>query len=127
MREMTCPSCGGEVPRMLLRSKTFPCPTCKESLRSKEWSPLWGFPIAACGWTLAFVVAERMGLKGGGLLFATILLGTAATLLVPAVIVLLLAWVFGVPPSLEKDPGPDLYDGRILRIESPPKPREGPH
>jgi hypothetical protein len=111
---------------MLLRSKTFPCPTCKEALRPTEWNPLWGFPLLACGWTLTYVGAERMGLEGWGLLFATILLGFAAAFLIPAVIALLLAWVFNVPPSLERDPGPALDDGGVLHIDSPPGPQKPP-
>jgi hypothetical protein len=67
-----------------------------------------------------------MGLKGWGLLFATIFLGPVAGLLVTGLIILVLAWVFGLPPPLERDPGPGLDDGRILHIESPPGPRKGP-
>ena len=126
MREMKCPVCAGEVPRTLLRSKTFPCPTCKEALRPTEWSPLWGYPLLACGWTLTYVGAERMGLKGYGLLYVTIFVGFAASFLVPAVIALLLAWVFCVPPPLETDPGPGFDDGGVLHIDSPPRPRKGP-
>jgi len=126
MREMKCPVCAGEVPRTALRSKTFPCPTCKESLRSKEWSPLWGFPWAACVWGLTFVAGERMGLKGWGLLFATIFIGSVAGLLVTGLIILTLAWVFGLPPSLERDPGPGFDDGGILHIGSSPRPPNGP-
>jgi hypothetical protein len=67
-----------------------------------------------------------MGLKGWGLLFATIFLGSVAGLLVTGLIILILAWVFGLPPPLERDPGPDLHDGGILHIESAPRPRKGP-
>ena len=113
------------MPRGLLRSNNFSCPTCKVRLRLKEWSPLLGVPWAACAWGLTFLIAERMGLNGWGLLLATIFLGSVAGLLVTAAIVLLLAWVFRIPPPLERDPGPALYDGGILHIESPPGPRKG--
>ena len=125
MREMKCPVCGGEVPRALLRSQPFVCPTCKEPLRSREFSPLLGFPIGAVFFSLAFVIAERMGMKGWGLIFATLFLGPAAGFVVSAVIVLALAWVFGLPPPLERDPGPVLNDGGVLHIESAPRPRKG--
>ena len=126
MRDMRCPVCGGPVPRTVLRSNAFQCPTCKEWLRSKEWSPLWGFAWAACVWGLAFVAGERMGLKGWGLLFARVFLGSAAGLLVTGLIILTLAWVFGLPPRLERDPGLGSHDGGILHIDSPPGPRNGP-
>jgi hypothetical protein len=126
MREMKCPVCAGEVPRTLLRSKTFPCPVCKEPLRVREASPLLGFPLAACCYWLSFVIAERMGLKGYGLLIVTIFLGCAATFLVAAVLGGLSGWAFRLPLRLERDPGPGFDDGGVLHIESPPRPRIGP-
>lgn len=92
----------------------------------REFSPLLGFLWAACAWGLTFVVAERLGLKGWALLFATVFLGSVAGLLVTGVIVLLIAWVFRLPPPLERDPGPGFDDGGILHIDSPPRPRKGP-
>jgi hypothetical protein len=65
-----------------------------------------------------------MGLKGWGLLFATIFLGPVAGLLVTGLIILTLAWVFGVPPRLERDLGVD--GGGILHIVPPPGPSKGP-
>ncbi len=126
MREMKCPVCGGEVPRTALRSKIFPCPTCKESLRSKEWSPLWVLPLAACGYLLTFLTAEWMGLKGNALFMVTVLLGPFAAIPAASVLGLSLAWVFGIPPRLKRDPGPRAYDGGILHIDSAPGPRKGP-
>jgi hypothetical protein len=126
MPEMKCPVCAGEVPRALLRSKTFPCPTCKKPLRVRDWNPLLAIPLLACGYSLTFVIAERMGLKGYGLLIVTIFLGCAASFAVGGVLGLLLAWVFCLPPRLEMDPGPGFDDGGILHIESPPRPRKGP-
>ena len=121
-----CPVCAGEVPRMLLRSKTFSCPTCKEPLRARDGSRLLSIPLAACGYSLTYVVAERMGLKGIGLLIVTLFLGLAATYAVAGVLGLLLGWAFCVPPRLEIDPGPGFNDGGILHIESPPRLRKGP-
>ena len=126
MREMKCPVCGGKVPRTVLRSKTFPCPTCKEQLRHRDWSLLQIMLLGVCGYWLTFVVAERIGLKGNGLLATTILLGPLASFLVGAVLVLLLAWVFCIPPRLERDPASRSHDGGILHINSPPGPRNGP-
>jgi hypothetical protein len=126
MREMKCPACASEVPRTLLRSKTFPCPVCKEALRLRDWSPLMGIPLAARGYWLTFVIAERMGLKGYGLLVVTIFLGCAAGIAFGGVLGVLLSWVFRVPPRLERDPGTHLDDGGVLHIESPPKLRKGP-
>ena len=126
MREMKCPVCGGEVPRTVLRSKTFPCPTCKEQLRHRDWSPLLTTLLGVCGYSLTFVIAERMGLRGNGLLVATIFLGPLAGFLVGAVLVLPQAWVFCIPPRLQRDPGPRSSDGGVLHIESPPGPRDRP-
>jgi hypothetical protein len=67
-----------------------------------------------------------MGLKGWGLVFATIFVGSVAGLLVTGLIILTLAWVFGLPPRLERNPGPAFNDGEILHIGSPPEPRNGP-
>ena len=126
MREMKCPVCGGEVPRTVLRSKTIQCPTCKEWLRVRGLSPLLIIPLAACGYWLAFVAAERVGLRGNALLMVTVLLGPFAGLPVASVLGLLLAWVFRIPPRLQRDPGPRSSDGGILHIDSPPGPRNGP-
>ena len=122
---MKCPVCQGEVARTLLRSNTFPCPTCKQPLRVKEWSPLLIIPLAACGYSLTFIIAERMGLKGNGLFLVTLFVGSPASIAVAAVLGGLLGWVLRVPPSLERDPGPGFNDGGILHIEPPPGPRKG--
>ena len=128
MREMKCPVCAAEVPRALLRSKVFPCPNCKVALRGKDFNPLLAIPVMACGYSLAFVLAERTGLKGWGLGLATIFLGSAACFLIAVVAILFPAWVIGLPLPLEMaiDPGPTLDDGRILGIESPPTRPRGP-
>ncbi len=83
-------------------------------------------PVAACGISLTFAIAERMGLKGYGLLTVTIFLGCLASFLVAGVSGLLLGWVFRLPPRLERDPGPGFDDGGVLHIESPQRPRKGP-
>ena len=121
MREMKCPVCSGEVPRTRLRSETFPCPTCKERLRMRDFNPLLTIPVVACGYSLTFVIAYLMGLKGNGLFLVTIFLGCPASFLVAGVLGLLLSWVFCVPPRLERDPGAD-----GLYILLPPGPWKGP-
>ena len=126
MREMKCPVCAGEVPRTLLSSKGFACPTCKEPLRVRDPSPLWAIPLGAAGYSLTFVIAQRMGLKGGGLFTVTLLLGCAASFLLACAVGGLMGWVFQLPPPLERDPGDDFDGGRVLHIESPPRPRQGP-
>ena len=117
MREIICPVCGSEVPRMLLHSKTFPCPTCKEWLRVKGLSPLLIIPLVACGYWLAFVTAERVGLKGNELLIVTLLSGPFVTIPLGSVLGVLLAWVFRIPPRLLRGPGPRSSDGGILHID----------
>jgi len=126
MREMKCSVCGGGVPRAAPRSKTFQCPTCKEWLRVRGLSPLLIIPLGACGYWLAFVIAERVGLKGNALLMVTLLLGPFAGMPVAGVLGLLLAWVFHIPPRLQRDPGPRSSDGGILHIDSSREPRNGP-
>lgn len=124
MRETKCPVCGGGVPGAVLRSKTFPCPICKEPLRVRDWSPLLTVALAACGYGLTFVIAERLGLKGNGLLMATLFLGTAGGLVAAGVLGLLWGCLFPVP--LETAPGPGSHDGGILHIDSAPGPRNRP-
>ena len=124
--KLKCPVCGSEVPGTVLRSGTFPCPTCKEPIRIRDSSPLLVIPYAACGYSLTFLAAQKIGLKGYGLLIATIFLGCAATFLLGFVVVGLLGWVFRLPPRLERDPGPGSDDGGILHINSPPRLRKPP-
>ncbi len=124
MRGMKCPVCGGEVPRTVLRSKTFPCPICKEPLLVRDWSPLLTVAVTACGYWLTFVIAERLGPKGNGLFVATLFLGTAGGLVAASVLGLLWGWLFPVP--LERAPGPGSHDGGILHIDSAPGPRNRP-
>ena len=126
MRKMKCPVCAGEVPRTLLRSKTFPCPACKEPLRVRDFSLLLAIPLAAGGYSLVFVIAQRMGLRGYALLIVTIFLGCAASFLVASVVGGFLGWILCLPPPLERDPGPGFADGGVLHIDSPPRPRKGP-
>jgi hypothetical protein len=126
MLKMKCPVCAGEVPRTLLRSKNFRCPICKEPLRVREFSPLLGIPLAACSYSLTFVIAQQMGLRGYGLLIVTIFIGCGASFLVAAVMGGLLGWVFCLPVPLQRDPGPGFDDGGILHIESPPRPPKSP-
>ena len=126
MRQMRCPICAGQVPRTLLHCKTLACPTCKVRLRARDFSPLLAIPLAACGYSLTFVIAQRMGLKGYGLLIVTILLGCAASFLLAGMLGGLLGWVFCLPPRLERDPGPGFADGGILHIPSAPRPRRYP-
>jgi hypothetical protein len=114
------------MPTELLRSKTFPCPNCKVPLREREFSLLLAIPVSACGYSLTFLIAERMGLKGAGLFMVTVFIGCPASFLVAGVLGLLLGWVFCLPPRLERDPGPHFNDGGVLHIDSPPKLRKGP-
>ena len=77
MREARCPICAGEVPGMLRRAKTFRCPKCNELLRVKRFGWLF-IPPVACGYAMAYVAAERLGLNGMALLVSTLFLGLAA-------------------------------------------------
>ena len=121
MREMKCPVCSGEMPRELLRSKIFTCPTCKEPLRPKDFNPLLAIPGMACGYWLTFAVAERAGLKGNALFMVTIFLGPLlGGYVVSAVLGLALAWLFDLTPRLERDPSSRSDDVRVLHIDSPP-------
>jgi len=124
MRTMKCPVCAGEVPRTLLRAKTFPCPGCKNPLRVGDPSPLLIYPLAVVGYSLTFVVAQRMGLKGYGLLGVTIVVGCAVIFLLACALGAVMGWLFCLPPRLERDPGPGFDNGRILRIASPPRSRK---
>ena len=114
------------MPRTLLRSKTFSCPTCEEGLRVRQLSRLWGLPLVACGYTLTFVVAEKMGLKGNGLLMVTVFLGPVVGILVGVVLGLVSAWVFRIPPPLERDPGLGFEYSGVLHIDSQRRSRKGP-
>lgn len=119
-----CPACGGEVSGRLLRSGTFPCPNCNEPLRVREFNILLTIPVAACGYSLTFLIAQQMGLTGNGLFMVTLFLGCPASFLVSGVLGLLYGWLFPMP--LERDPGPGFDDGGILHIESPPTLRKPP-
>ncbi len=78
VRQMKCPICAGDVPCKLLRSKTFECPACKESLRVKDFSPLLTIVLTitlmVCGYWLTFVIGEQLGLEGNGLFTVTLFL-----------------------------------------------------
>jgi hypothetical protein len=115
MRKIKCPVCAHEVPRAFIRRGTFPCPTCKEPLRIPRASRLLAVPLAACGYSLVFLTAYLLGLKGNALLIVTVFVGCAATFVVAAVMGLLQGYLF---PRLERDPGFD--DGEILHIVPPP-------
>ena len=127
---MECPICGGDVPRKLLRSKTFECPTCKVSLRVKDLSQLLTIVLIivllVCGYWLSFVIGEQLGLEGNGLFTATLFLGPIGGVLVSVILGVFIGGVVGVAPQLEDDPGPTVEDGRILHIDSPPPPRNPP-
>ncbi len=121
MPNTKCPVCAGEVPGTLLRTKTFPCPICKEPLQVRDWGPLVIILSAAGGYWLTSVVAERLGLTGNGLFMTTLFLGPFVGIVVVG---LLRGWLFPVP--LERAPGPGFDDGGVLHIDSPPRPRKGP-
>jgi hypothetical protein len=89
----------------------------------RDPSRLLIIPIAVCGYSLTFVIAQQTGLKGNALLMVTVFLGLPASFLVAAVVGALLATLFPMP--LEIDPGLGLNDGCILHIDSPPKLRKG--
>ena len=118
-----CPVCAGEVPGTALRSGTFPCPICNEPLRVREFSVLLGILAWLCGCCVTFLVGQRMGLKGYGLLTFTFFLSIPASLLVVGVIAGFLGLL--LPAPLERAPAPPFDDGGILHIESPPKLRKG--
>ena len=119
-----CPVCKGEVPSTLLRSETFPCPTCKEPLRVRDFSMLLTFPALALGWLLTYRLAHPMGLKGYALFFVTFIGGYPMGMLAVGVIGGILARI--VPVPLDRDLGDDFADGGVLHIDSPPKPPKGP-
>jgi hypothetical protein len=116
-----CPVCAREVPRAFIRRGTFPCPTCKESLRLPRFSKPLGVAIMACTVSLAILILYLMGLKASAILIVTIILfpplGAASGLVAGA----LQAYLF---PSLERDSGFD--DGGILHIVPPPGRSKGP-
>ena len=126
MRKMKCPVCASEVPGTALRSGTFPCPTCQQRLHVREPSTLLTIPFAGCGYFLTYLTGHLMGLKGNALFLVTFFVGIPATFVVGAVTGALSVWVFCHPLPLERDPDPGSEDGRILHIESPPTPPEGP-
>ena len=132
MREMRCPVCAGAVPRWVRTRKTFPCPNCKEPIRVRDFSKLWGIPLSVCGLSLTFLAAYLMGLRGNTLLLVTVLLATPAAFLLSASIGLLAAMLslfYGVdllPWELERDRGLGFYYSRILHINSPPTPPKSP-
>jgi hypothetical protein len=123
---MRCPVCAGEVPWTVVRSKPFQCPICNEPLRVRQASPLLAISFGACGYSLTFLIAYLMGLKGNGLFLVTFFLGSPASFLVAGVVGGVIGWLLRLPPPLERDPSADLYDGRILHIESPTRPRKDP-
>ena len=61
-----------------------------------------------------------MGLKGNGLFMTTLFTGPLTGIGLSYVLILVLAWVFGLPPRLELLPRPSSADGGILHIDSAP-------
>jgi hypothetical protein len=93
----------------------------------REPSALLTIPFAACGYLLTYLIAHHVGLKGSALFLVTAFIGLPATFVAAVVTGALSGWVFRQPLPLERDPGPSFDDGRVLRIESPPRPPEDPH
>jgi hypothetical protein len=115
-----CPFCMGEVPWELLRSKSFPCPTCEAPLRVKGPSTPFMALLLACGYWLTYVTAERMGLEGNVLFMFTLLLGGAGGLVLGMVVGSIHGRLLGF--GLEPDPI-IIEGGGILNLDSKPKDR----